>query len=835
VRCAGDGSWSSACLRIEQVSRTKTIVSEEVTALDLILSSLGRLVRSMGRLFGSCHSPANSSCFIAATTVRSERCAALVDSKHFDTVVVFLIVSNAVVMAMPYEGMSKAYAYGLDVGDQAFICLFTVEALLKVMGHGIRTYFSLREHLFDSLVNIVSWVSVIITYLPGDDSSGLDIVRVFRLFRALRLGRLLYKNETIKRLLDTVFSSTVAIINVANLMLFSIGLFAVIGMQLFGGKFPADERNTDYYSTASQIHFDDFGNAILALFVILTGDNWNEILWNAMHGKENAWAAPIFFIGFFAYSHYILLNLFVAIILENFELSEALKASKQHENWKKKKRQAMRRRESSFSCSLQAGITALVAARGVLQSNSSFRGESSFSSIQSQESAASLQSKSSSRSSSTRSPQIRRMSTRDESISPVPGVDGQLEECRFPTRAIVNIDVQLFVGCIVWHIRRGEGKIIEIETSGAADGGAELFVVEYGSGDKLSYTHDQAKTKLTVVAFVDRKSSHVMKSFLDAASKSLESALREKHLQRRRIMDPELDLTVGPHVWHERHGLGEIVSRASGSVTVYFRLAATEAQYTEEQAIDELSLIVSARVTSSSTTQASTTQVVHEDQVRQPITKPHMEVENGAAVWHPERGIGTVVRCELRQRRPFVIHFESDASTKHYSAKSVQKLFLVRDQSQDELAAKTTTTTKPRPAPPVRRRAMAITARAPARQLSATNTGWLRCIAMRSERAKTVWEALTFPLRKHLASVSRSCQAISKHPHFSNALLVVIMISSGFLAGPPSIKRVHVMLIVWDCRVISRFICHPTQPKPRPMRTRRSFFTRTSCSLSFSL
>ena len=195
----------------------------------------------------------------------------------------------------------------------------------------------------------------------------------------LRVARVLYRNENLKRLLETVFGSGEALGNLTLFIVFATLLFGIMGMHLFGGNYthidgtdtywgrlngPAqyykhtdftrgnwsvfahahDHRHTYGYDVEELINktliprrnFEDMPRAFLLAFQIMTGDDWV----NQMHDHMaiyNIWAPPLLFFSAFVFCNYTLLSLFIAVILENFEIAEAEKLALQKEAAVKKK------------------------------------------------------------------------------------------------------------------------------------------------------------------------------------------------------------------------------------------------------------------------------------------------------------------------------------------------------------------------------------------------------------------------------------------------------------------------------------------------------------------
>ena len=73
----------------------------------------------------------------------------------------------------------------------------------------------------------------------------------------------------VKSLVNSI-SSIVALLVLLCLFIF---IFALLGMQLFGGKFLDDE---------SRATFDNFFQACFTVFQILTGEDWNVVMYDGI-------------------------------------------------------------------------------------------------------------------------------------------------------------------------------------------------------------------------------------------------------------------------------------------------------------------------------------------------------------------------------------------------------------------------------------------------------------------------------------------------------------------------------------------------------------------------
>lgn len=101
-----------------------------------------------------------------------------------------------------------------------------------------------------------------------------------------------------------------------------------MGMQFFAGKLRTNENDQcDSNGVSPRYNFDDFFGAFLSVFIILTGENWNEMMYNAMRCTSQI--ACLYFITVLVLGNIIMLQLLVAIVLSNFDQS--------HKNTEKRK------------------------------------------------------------------------------------------------------------------------------------------------------------------------------------------------------------------------------------------------------------------------------------------------------------------------------------------------------------------------------------------------------------------------------------------------------------------------------------------------------------------
>lgn len=97
--------------------------------------------------------------------------------------------------------------------------------------------------------------------------------------------------------------------------------YTLLGMELFAYKAKFDSQGVLSNSpdaTYPQSNFNTFLHSFLSVFIVLANDGWSKIFYN-FYRATTAATASFYFISLIIVGQYILLNLFIAILIENFE------------------------------------------------------------------------------------------------------------------------------------------------------------------------------------------------------------------------------------------------------------------------------------------------------------------------------------------------------------------------------------------------------------------------------------------------------------------------------------------------------------------------------------
>uniref|UniRef100_A0A669QWS8 Voltage-dependent L-type calcium channel subunit alpha n=1 Tax=Phasianus colchicus TaxID=9054 RepID=A0A669QWS8_PHACC len=254
---------------------------------------------------------------------------AMVNSTAFEYIMFVLILLNTIALAVQHYEQSKPFNYVMDLLNMVFTGLFTVEMVLKIIAFKPRHYFCDAWNTFDALIVVGSVVDIAVTEVNSSEDSSRISITFFRLFRVMRLVKLLSKGEGIRTLLWTFVKSFQALPYVALLIAMIFFIYAVIGMQTFGKVALQDGTQINRNN-----NFQTFPQAVLLLFRCATGEAWQEIMLASLPGKRcdpESDAGPgeeftcgsnfaiVYFISFFMLCAFLIINLFVAVIMDNFD------------------------------------------------------------------------------------------------------------------------------------------------------------------------------------------------------------------------------------------------------------------------------------------------------------------------------------------------------------------------------------------------------------------------------------------------------------------------------------------------------------------------------------
>ena len=270
------------------------------------------------------------------------------DSKYFDLVIAGVIGLNVVSMSLEYYMMPAKLEEILDVLNLVFTFIFLLEAIMRLVALGLYRYFKERWNQLDIIIVLFSILGIVFDRLDSKSIIPVNptIVRVMRVLRIARILKLLKMARGIRSLLDTVLQALPQIGNLGLLFILLFFIFAILGVELFG-KLNCENLRSSCEGLNKHAHFHNFGIAMLTLFRIATGDNWNGIMKDTMRSNVLCYddslpvdqpqpkmclsyvLGPVYFMVFVLIAQFVLLNVVVAVLMNNLDDSNKMQAENQ--------------------------------------------------------------------------------------------------------------------------------------------------------------------------------------------------------------------------------------------------------------------------------------------------------------------------------------------------------------------------------------------------------------------------------------------------------------------------------------------------------------------------
>ena len=222
----------------------------------------------------------------------------LVNKAAFEYTIIALILLNGVFLGLGTSPvLAQQYGDLLHLGNQIVLGVFIVEALLKMIALAPRVdmYFRDGWNVFDFLV-------IVFSLIPATG----EFAMVARLARLLRVLRLISAIRELRLIVAALVRSIPSVGHVMLLMSIIVYIYAIIGYQLFHEHDP--------------MHWRSLGISVLTLFNIITLEGWTVVMDNAMQLHSWAW---IYFVSFVIAGTFVVINLFIAIIINNLDDAKA--------------------------------------------------------------------------------------------------------------------------------------------------------------------------------------------------------------------------------------------------------------------------------------------------------------------------------------------------------------------------------------------------------------------------------------------------------------------------------------------------------------------------------
>jgi len=227
-----------------------------------------------------------------------------------------VITLGLIVQCMKSATMSPSRASFISITETAVTLLLVVEIILRIAVD--------RKNFFKSKMNCVDLGIAVITaiiQIPPIHDSG-EPYAWLTFFQIIRIYRVVLAVPITRDLVMVVLGNVSGLLNLILFVFLFTFLAAILAAQMFRGSIPETDPES---GDTIEIQFKSIWNSFLGMYIIFSSENWTSIMYTVTSHEilyNTAWMAAGFFIIWYILSNFIVLNMFIAVIQENFDVSE---------------------------------------------------------------------------------------------------------------------------------------------------------------------------------------------------------------------------------------------------------------------------------------------------------------------------------------------------------------------------------------------------------------------------------------------------------------------------------------------------------------------------------
>ncbi|BGP38716.1 calcium channel protein [Rhodotorula kratochvilovae] len=235
-----------------------------------------------------------------------------------------LIVASVAVQADREYNMSASKSRTYEWLELSFTLAFDVEIAIRLFATlpDWRSFFASNANRVDTFLALVTSLIQIPPIFRSAAYAWLTFFQIARFYRVI------IAIPRMRRLLVRLGGTFVGLLNMIAFLLLMTFISALVAVQFLRGI--PDPESDD---TGAMNYFQIY-NAFLAQYQVLSSENWTDVLTTVLssqRGQLQIALSAIFLCGWMIFSFFIIGNLFIALLNENWQLEEEEKRARQLE------------------------------------------------------------------------------------------------------------------------------------------------------------------------------------------------------------------------------------------------------------------------------------------------------------------------------------------------------------------------------------------------------------------------------------------------------------------------------------------------------------------------
>lgn len=235
---------------------------------------------------------------------------------------VALALASLVLQATRTTTVGQTHQQVLDKGELALTVVFDIEIVIRILAElpDWRAFFSSGQNWLDTVLAIGSTV----IQIPAVHDSA--VYPWLTIFQILRFYRVILEVPRMRPLLLAVFGNMYGLANMTLFLLLMNYVAALIAVQLLRGDMTSD----------ISMNFGQIFTSFLAVYQVFSSENWTDVLYDSTEAEiplGQSVVVALFVTAWMLFANFIVFQMFIAVINENFDVAEESKKGKQASNY----------------------------------------------------------------------------------------------------------------------------------------------------------------------------------------------------------------------------------------------------------------------------------------------------------------------------------------------------------------------------------------------------------------------------------------------------------------------------------------------------------------------
>lgn len=255
----------------------------------------------------------------------------VINSTWFNMTILGLIVLNGLLIGVQTYSHVPSY---IQIVQLSILFIFFIEVMLRWHGRrSTREYFADRWNWFDVFILVIGIIPEVagILFTSMDDQQN-SVFATLRVLRIVQLTRSIRAIEELRVLIGVLLRSIKSLSYIAVLFLLIMYIYAIMGVTLFKNKEYSQSEHLQL-TLSNPDPYGSLGEAFFTLFRILTGEDWTDLRYNLLNNEYTTkadgmntvptasnWVVTAYHVSWMVIAAYLLVNLVVGAIVNNFQL-----------------------------------------------------------------------------------------------------------------------------------------------------------------------------------------------------------------------------------------------------------------------------------------------------------------------------------------------------------------------------------------------------------------------------------------------------------------------------------------------------------------------------------